>query len=261
MPSGKTGDKVLYVGVRKSAVEVYMESGEVFRMSPDTYSGFYLYKGKEVSRGELKEMAKAVKEEKAKNYALNYVTRGNRSKKETYEALVRKGNDKKTSYRLSQEMEELGLINEKDLAEQLIDQYASTGHGKAYIGRKLAEKGLPEQDVEIDAEALQNAFQALNRRYSRVPLFKRKAKVQDALLRRGYSHSEIEPLIASIGNTESQDEEDRESLVREGKRLISRLAQGYNWKSERPKIYAALIRKGYQSGDVLAFLEEMDETH
>ncbi len=256
MPSGRTGETVLGVKAKKDRLIVLFSNGKELEMSPDTYSGFFLYKGKELSTKEFQKLQKAAKEERLKAYAISYCAKGSRSKKQLADALVKRGSDHKAAYALAYEMEREGLIEEEALAEELFERYSGQGRGRAYIERKLKEKGLPIPDKEIDLEAMEMAFERLLTQYSKYPLLKRKVKIGEALYRRGYSRDQYEHLVDGITNTAAQDKAERESLKIELAKLIKG-GKGYNPKADKQKIYAKLLAKGYRQGDIHRAMEEM----
>ena len=262
MPSANTGDVIRDVKIKKNKVEVYFQDGSSLLLSPDLYSDYFLYVGKELTAKEKKELTKRAKRQKERDYATAYALKGLKSQKEVRDALLRKGSGYADAASISEELVREGLIDEEALGDYLVDSYTQRGYGERYIQEKLYLKGLKKREVEADEEVLGNLFQRLLSKYADVPLRKRKEKITAFLLRRGYSNEDFASLVKEISNAPEQEEKERKMCRLALKTLMEKEREGYNQRALRQKAYARLMAMGYDPDDIARALEDSnDETN
>ena len=120
----------------------------------------------------------------AKAYAFRLLNMRSYSKKILFQKLEKKGFSENVSNELIIEIERLGFLPEKELAESIVRRKIQQGYGPRYIQQYLKEKGLDPTHLEIDEEkALEKWIPKLKG--------KEKQKVIPFLIRKGFSLDKI----------------------------------------------------------------------
>ena len=93
-------------------------------------------------------------------------------------------------------LEAIGAINDADYAALLAQHCARQGYGPARIKDKLYEKGVPRELWEDAMDALPDSADTIDhflesKLHGRMPDEKEKKRLTDALLRRGFSWSDV----------------------------------------------------------------------
>ena len=118
MSNEETGKlvRVDSVATKGKKIEISFSNGEKIVCSPDSYSEFRLYVGKEVGRLEFNKIKDYVRMESLYAYALGLIGVRMRSKKEVRDKLIAKGADLETHRKIIFRLEKQGLLNDKEFA-------------------------------------------------------------------------------------------------------------------------------------------------
>lgn len=257
-PSGKTGNTITKVSVGKTA-KISLGS-RCFTLSLDSYLDFPLYVGKELTTKEYKRLVELSKTQEAREKASKMLTKGNKSSKEILEALLNK-TDYRTAKSIIDEYQRLGYIDDISLSKDLIESYSYSLYGKRHIIDKvLYPKGL--SNIESLAfpdqkELAKQAYASLIRKYEGYPLIKRKAKISEALLRRGFEHGDFSSLVDMMENTPKQEEEEYRACLNEARKILPTLKHPYNTLEGKQALFRKLSQKGYTTKDIRRAISEI----
>lgn len=172
-----------------------------------------LYVGMELDSSELCLLRNSSRSMSAKARAARIVGAAPVSKKQLVRKLKDKGEDENDAQNAADWLEELGAINDEEYAVSLAKSYAARGYGKARIKQKLKEK-------EIDRDYWDNALAAVGECDEQIDKYisthlpmgctdrKIIKKVSDALIRRGFSWSEISAALGRNLEYRTAEEED-----------------------------------------------------
>ncbi len=184
------------------------EDGTKVALYRQTVEDFGLYIGKELSEAEQEALLTAAGKMSAKMRAVRIVSATNVSKRDLEDRLVRKGEDPTQAREAVQWMEELHLVNDRNMAEQIVHSCISKGYGLARAKQALYEKRIPKEYWEEALEAYpdqQDRIEAfLRSRLDGDSDEKQIKRAIDALLRRGHSYGNIRRAL----NTLSFDSEE-----------------------------------------------------
>lgn len=177
-------------------LRVRLEDGSSLLLMPAVVGDFGLYAGAEVEERLLKEIRRANAAASAKNRAVRIVSAAAVTRDELEKRLVRKGENPEDAKAAVQWLEELKLVDDRQVAEQVVRSGAARGYGAARIRQMLYAKGVPREYWEEALEALPEQADAiddfLRRRFrGRQPDRNEWKKAADALLRRGHSWDDI----------------------------------------------------------------------
>ena len=132
--------------------------------------------------------------------ALNSLDVCARTEKDIAAALRRRGYVEPVIQAVTQRLKENGLIDDARFAERMAEQQLGKPVGVYALRRKLRSKGIAEADVEQALEAFDDdqqqaaalaAAQKLFRKYEALPPREGKAKLSQALARRGFGWDAI----------------------------------------------------------------------
>ena len=110
---------------------------------------------------------------------------------------------------------ESGLIDDRRYAERAVEVSAARPVGAYAVRRKLRAKGISEEDAERALDMLDDAQQAgaaqaaargLLRRYASLPSREGRAKLSQALARRGFSWDAVRAAVDAVWEADDWDE-------------------------------------------------------
>ena len=108
-----------------------------------------------------------------------------------------------------------GLVDDRRYAERAVEVSAARPVGVYAVRRKLRAKGIAEEDAEAaldalddeqQAQAAQAAARSLLRRYAQLPAREGRAKLSQALARRGFSWEAVRAAVDKVWEADEWDE-------------------------------------------------------
>lgn len=181
---------------KKGRFLVKLEDGDILRVTEEELLRFGLRAGMELDGAMMEAVAASVRASSAKAAAANMIGSRALSKKELTRRLVKKGNDESDARAAADWLEDIGAVDDAGYAAALVRHYGGKGYGPARVREELRRRGV---DRELWDEALEEmpeaaeVLDALIRKKCRGELSdpKEKKRVSDALLRRGFSWSDV----------------------------------------------------------------------
>ena len=248
------------IKILKSKVSIIFNNNEKLELDKEVYPNFYLYVGKDVSKKEYKEILEYNNDAKLLKYALNLRSKALYSEYKLREKLYNKGASKKSVDRIIKMMKSYDLINDKMLAEDLLEYYNSLNYGEKKIRHKLSEKGIFDEDinklrfpVSIERKKANNIFPKLEKKYDKYNYVQKKQHIYNAYLEQGFSSELALELSNKIVEKNNKDELDK--LKIDYQKIKLRLSRKYQKKELKQKVLQALLAKGYKYNDILKVIE------
>ena len=163
---------------------------------PSVIAELNLYPGIEIPESAMDSLHETCGEASARNRAVRIISAAPVSRRELQSRLVQKGETEEHAQQAVQWLDELHLLDDEELAEQIVLSGAARGYGAARIRQMLYEKRIPRELWERALEKLppqENAIDTfLQRRFRGTKPDKKELKrATDALLRRGHSWGDI----------------------------------------------------------------------
>ena len=163
---------------------------------PSVIAELNLYPGIEIPESAMDSLHETCGEASARNRAVRIISAAPVSRRELQSRLIQKGETEEHAQQAVQWLDELHLLDDEQLAEQIVLSGAARGYGAARIRQMLYEKRIPRELWERALEKLpprENAIDAfLQRRFRGTKPDKKELKrATDALLRRGHSWGDI----------------------------------------------------------------------
>ena len=173
------------------------EDGTKLKITDREMVDFSLYAGLDVPDGALEQLKDAAGESQARRRAANILSARPLSRRELEKRLVEKGETPAHAAAACDYMEHLGYLNDEQYAKTLAQYYVNRGYGPRKIKDELYRRGVPREfwdgaleDLEENDDALDRFIESKLKRIEH-PDRKDIKKVSDALMRRGYSWSDI----------------------------------------------------------------------
>ena len=189
---------------RAGRYTVKMEDGTVFRLYRQTVEDFCLYSGKELSDEELKNLITAAGQMSAKMRAVRIVSASGVSKADLEHRLVQKGETKQDAQQAVAWLTELDLLDDRKIAQQVVQKCISKGYGLSRAKQALYEKSVPKtfwEDALADyPDQTEKIMEFLQSRLRDGRDEKQLRRAIDALLRRGHSYEEIRKALNAFSD-------------------------------------------------------------
>ncbi len=198
----------------KNRFSVFVEEEFLVGVSDSTLVSLNLKKGDVLTSSKLERIINLEDQWALKTYFLRLLSRRDHSKKELKDKALQKGFLSTQIEGILNELSEKGYINNLEFAASFTrDKFRFNKWGVNKIRAELRKKGIQEKeissalsqiDTSIQSECIQELIVKHKARFLRVIPEKRRKKVFDFLLRKGYDSSIISSnltsLLASIEN-------------------------------------------------------------
>ena len=185
---------------KKGRFLLTLENGEIIRVTEDELLRFKLRDGMELTDDILAALQKSAKTSSTKARAVNMIASRPLSKKELQKRLQQKGSEEDDAREAVEWLEDMGVVNDASYAASLVRHYSGRGYGAGRIREELQRRGVPRELWEEAMEERSDSAEmldALIRKKCKGDLDdpKERKRVCDALLRRGFSWSEVKAAL------------------------------------------------------------------
>lgn len=164
---------------------------------------------KEIDENELTELIGAVGFRRAYNKGLDFLSRRPYGTRELIKKLCEKGHEKEYAEKAAERLSELGLLNDEEYARILSEElFERKGFSKKRVVQELVFRGIDREIAQNTAEALDNNAEnriilLVRKKYqNKLCDEKGRQRAINALMRLGYSYSEIKNALNSIEEEE-----------------------------------------------------------
>ncbi|MBQ8236968.1 MAG: RecX family transcriptional regulator [Oscillospiraceae bacterium] len=172
------------------------------RLYRQTVEDFGLYSGRELTDSEMENLREAAGQMSAKMRAVRIVSASSVTKGDLEQRLVHKGEDPKQAKEAVRWMADLDLLDDAEVARQVVRKCVSRGYGPTRAKQMLYEKKVPRQYWEealADYPDMQEQIaDFLRGRLGDDPDEKDMKRAIDAALRRGHNYSQIRRALNSL---------------------------------------------------------------
>lgn len=195
---------------KQERVLVFLEGGDLLRITGAELLRFGLYKGMDLSPALVVELQAAAQQSQLKQTAARMASGRMLSKKEVQHRLTKKGATEEQAADTADWLETLGAVDDEGYAGVIVRHYGAMGYGPGRVKQELHRRGVPR---ELWDEALEQApdnggqidrFLA-GKLHGRMPDEKEKKRLSDALLRRGYSWGDVKAAWNRLGSETWED--------------------------------------------------------
>ena len=181
---------------------VKLSDGSTMRLYRQTVEDFCLFTGMELDEKQLQELHRAADKMSAKMRAVRILSATSVSKDDLEQRLIRKGENSVYAKEAVKWMSDLNLLDDRKVAEQIVQKCISKGYGISRAKQALYEKRIPKelwQDVLEDyPDQTEKIVSFLRNRISDFKDERQVRRAMDALIRRGHSYSEIRSAMERV---------------------------------------------------------------
>ena len=187
-----------------------LEDGSILRVGEKEVIDFALYTGKELTEDEAQAIVEAARRTGLKEKTINLLARKPMSRRELERKLGEWEAGEEETAAICDRMEELGFLNDGEYAARLVRHYSAKGYGERKLRDELYRRGIPREfweDALARAEDSAGAIDAFieKKLAGKTVDQKELKKVSDALVRRGFSWSDISNALGRYGARMEED--------------------------------------------------------
>lgn len=185
-------------------VLVFLEEGDPLRITGHELLQFGLYPGMDLSPQLVVQLQAAGQRSESRVKAARLASGRMMSRKELTDKLSRKGIDPDTAEETADWLESLGAVDDAAYAGVIARHYAASGYGPGRVRQELQKRGVSRELWDDALSQLPDSADAIDRFLQkklsgRTPDRALLKKLSDALLRRGFSWSDIRPALNRLG--------------------------------------------------------------
>jgi len=189
---------------KRGRVLVFLEDGACLKITEQELLDFGLRSGDELDETALQKLKESAGVSNVKATAADLIGKRAMSRHDLERKLREKGASEADARYAAEWLEAIGAINDADYAALLARHCAGRGYGPARVREKLREKGVPRELWDEALEQLPDSAGEIDRFLEsklrgKVPDEKEKKRLSDALLRRGFSWSDVKAGLNRLG--------------------------------------------------------------
>lgn len=196
---------------KQERVLVYLEGGDLLRITEDELLHFGLHMGLDISPETVVQLKNAGARSETRVRAANMISARPLSKKELTRRLTEKGAQPQHADEAAEWLASIGALDDAAYAAMLVRHYGAQGYGAARVRDELYRRGVPRElwdEALAQLDAQENAVRFVRARLrGKLPDEKERQRLLSALQRRGFSWSEARGALAAVG-AEIECEED-----------------------------------------------------
>ena len=183
---------------------MWLDSGELLRVSENEVVAFGLYTGMELSDETLEKLSDSAARSAVRAKALDYIAARPLSRKELVDKLTARPRNKdkqpmatpEQAAQVADWLGELGYLNDAEYAKTIARHDSAKGYGQAKVRDELFRRGVPREcwaDALEESQPPEEGIDAFLRKRFKggAPDQKELKRAGDALARRGYRWDEI----------------------------------------------------------------------
>lgn len=246
---------------------IYLNEQYAFAVDEGTLIKFGLTKGKILEQFEIDDITYEDEIAKAFNKALHFLSFQMRSEYEVKKKLLDLTFGEAVVQEALRKLEKLGFLNDETYSKALLETKKKTAKkGPRAIQQDLSKKGIDKSIQEqvlnlyTDKEQMEIALQLAEKEVragAKKTPSQIKQKVQDLLLRKGYSYSIVSEVLDQL-QLEREDEEWQNLIEAQGEKIWRKYAAKLSGNELRMKIKQALYQKGFPIEVINRFIDEKE---
>lgn len=189
---------------KQERVLVFLEGGDLLRITGAELLRFGLYKGMDLSPALVVELQAAAQQSQLKQTAARMASGQMLSKKEVRRRLTKKGATEQEAEETAGWLESLGAVDDAGYAGVIVRHYGAMGYGAGRVRQELHRRGVPKELWDEALAQLPPAADAVRKvvaaRLRGRPMTQEDSrKLAAALQRRGFSWNDIRPVLNEWG--------------------------------------------------------------
>ena len=189
---------------KQERVLVFLEGGDLLRITGAELLRFGLYKGMDLPPELVVELQAAAQKSELKQTAARMASGQMLSKKEVRRRLTKKGATEQEAEETADSLESLGAVDDAGYAGVIVRHYGAMGYGAGRVRQELHRRGVPKELWDAALEQLPPSEEVI-RKFLAGKLRGRGMTPEDsrrlaaALQRRGFAWQAIRPVLNEWG--------------------------------------------------------------
>ncbi len=180
---------------------IFFAGGTRMQVEQSVIGDMSLHSGLDLSQEDMERLTELAGQASAKARAVGMLSRSSLSKKQLEKRLKERGESKEHTTQTVEWLEGLNLLDDSQVARQVVQSGLAKGYGKARLKQMLYEKGVEKsfwEEALADLPCQDDAISVfVEKRLARTDCTEKDVKrTVDALLRRGHNWSDIKRAIA-----------------------------------------------------------------
>ncbi|MFQ3728119.1 recombination regulator RecX [Staphylococcus equorum] len=259
--------KITKIEVQKKNKErfnLYLDDEFEMGIDIDTFVYFNLNKGQIVEAKDMEEIQSYEQYRQAVNAAIQYISYRKRTDHEVIKHLTKKEISESVITKVIDYCHEQKLIDHNDYANSLKNtMILTTDKGPGIYKQKLREAGIEQliideySQIYEQEQSMEDILKVANKilKQKKGPLVKRKEKLTQSLMQKGYSFEKIKEVMDEMDFSQPEEQLD-ELLQNELEKAYNKYSRKFSGRKLINKTIEALMRKGYKYDKIKAKLEE-----
>ena len=191
---------------------MYLEGGDLLRLTGDALLRFGLQEGMDLSAEDVVKLKEAARNYQIRSCGANIVSSRMVSKKELTDRLARRGATEEEAADTADWLEDLGALDDAAYAAAVARHYSRIGYGKLRVRQELQRRGIDRELWDAALEEMPEGEASIesllqSRLKGRVPDRDEGRKLAAMLQRRGFTWQEIRPVLSRFLSGEDLPEE------------------------------------------------------
>ena len=188
---------------QQERVLVYLEGGDLLRITESELLHFALYVGLDIDDRTVVELQQSGARSETRVRAANMVSSRPLSRKELAKRLREKGAAEADAEAACDWLEEIGALNDAEYAAMLVRHYGGMGYGEAKLRDELYRRGVPrelwEEALTQSPDPQESICRVIAQKTKGRALDEKgRRRLSDMLLRRGFSRRDVRAALASF---------------------------------------------------------------
>ncbi|MCH3976508.1 MAG: RecX family transcriptional regulator [Bacilli bacterium] len=263
MPSAVTSKEISIIRIahNKKSIKILFSTQEEIKIDIDTFTDFFLFEGKKLSRDEISQIKKRSEVASAQQYALSLVARHSYTEMEIRRRLRNKKVDNATINSIIKRLLSNNLINDSTFADDYMEYARHRGYGPKRVKSDLLKKGISQTIIDnLPLTSLDSEYQIdrMAKKFLHGKKFPNQKAQNDAvfafLYRNGFSQSKAIAIVQNLPQIPHNlvMENLHSDLLKAKKRYQSK----YTGLNLRQRLIYLLEQKGYNYEDISLVLED-----
>jgi regulatory protein len=247
---------------------IFINGEYSFSIDEEILARFQLGKGSEIDEIAIAEIGYEDDVRKSFNLAIHYLSFRMRTEKEVIDYLKKKELGDAVAREAIEKLKKYKYLNDYEFAEAYVNTQINTSDkGPSAVSRELAAKGVDKAFIddaltafreEIQLEKAIELTEKLFKKYRKDSLTAAKQKIEQNLVRKGYSFSIINLAWEETDNDKSEDEK-LEAVMVHAKKAHNRLKGKFTGYDYKMKMKQNLYRKGFALEEIDLAIEKLNE--
>lgn len=246
---------------------IFLDKEYAFSVHESVLVKFALTKGMTLEDWSISDMVYEDEIEKAFNRALHYLGFRMRSEHEVKQKLLESGYGEAVVLEAIVKLRRLGFLNDENFSKALFEtQKKTSGQGPRAIRQKLEQKGIGKElqeqilnnySADEQVEVARRMAEKEARKNRTESPGQKERRIQNALLRKGYSYEIIKEAMASIDFEIDEDEWDEVSQAI-GEKAWRRYRSKFSGFELHNRVKQSMYQKGIPFDKIDAFIEKKE---